>query len=78
MISKIHEFARELKRASKRIIKYVGILILILYTLAVVTYLLAGRGIDYYVALDISQQLMKCINPCIWIAGLGILFFEVS
>ena len=33
---------------------------------------------NYYSAMDISEQLFKCVNPSIGIIGLGIILFECA
>lgn len=67
---------KNLNPYSKFIAKYGTVLIITLYTAAVVTYLIAGRGVDYYLMMKLSEELMECVNPCAAILGLGAILFQ--
>ncbi|HZJ78622.1 MAG TPA: hypothetical protein VFD52_07500 [Clostridia bacterium] len=63
-------------KITKTIIKLGLILILLLYTSAVVTYILAGIKFDYYPAMSIAQQLSSSACRSVGVLGLGVILFE--
>jgi|LSQX01.1.fsa_nt_gb hypothetical protein len=67
-----------MSKYSKFILKFGAFYVIALATASLAFHIAAGRLTDYYYAMDISQQLFKCVNPSIGIIGLGIILFECA
>lgn len=74
----IAEAFGSMSKYSKFILKYGSIYILALVTASWAFNIAAGYFMNYYNAIDISQQLFKCVNPSVGIIGLGIILFECA
>ncbi len=66
----------DLLKVTKSIIKYGLIFIISVYTIAVVTYLLAGIKFDYYTAVTYAKALADSACRCVAVLGLGVILFE--
>jgi hypothetical protein len=67
-----------MSKYSKFILKYGSVYLLALVTASWAFRIAAGYMMNYYSAMDISEQLFKCVNPSIGIIGLGIILFECA
>lgn len=63
---------------TKRIIKYGLIFIIAVYTMAVVTYLLAGIKFDYYTAMVYARSLVDSACKCVAALGFAVVLFEAT
>ncbi|MCL2508350.1 MAG: hypothetical protein FWF05_04160 [Oscillospiraceae bacterium] len=61
---------------SKIIFKYGLLCVTAIVTAAICFRISAGTLMNYYSAMDIAGQLVKCVNPCLGIICLGIVLFE--
>ena len=63
---------------TKRIIKFGLIFIIAVYTMAVVTYLLAGIKFDYYTAMVYARSLVDSACKCVAALGFAVVLFEAA
>lgn len=63
---------------TKRIIKFGLIFIIAVYTMAVVTYLLAGIKFDYYTAMVYARSLVDSACKCVAALGFAVVLFEAT
>ncbi len=69
---------QSMTKYSKIIIKYGGLFVIAILTAAISFHIIAGNLVDYYTAMDISDQLFKCLNPSVGVIGLGVILFECA
>ncbi len=74
--NKILSELRSINKYSKLVFRTGGTVIWLIYLTAVALYILAGTKLDYYFAVDLSQQLIDCIKPCMGVTLLSMIVAE--
>lgn len=74
---KIKKFYKNMNKISKIAIKYGTVLIFSLYALAAFCFLKKGLYFDYYVALQLTEELLYCASECIGAVYVTAIIMEI-
>ena len=77
LLGEIKKVSLSFNKVSKQIIKYGLIPVMAIYVLAAVLYILAGRFVDYYFAMQLIRDLLKTGQDCFSVVFSSAFFIEI-